>query len=55
LDPSGETKLDKLVLLCYHHHRKVHEGGWQLVKCHDGRLMTLSPPMSFRSFARGPD
>ena len=52
---GGETRLDNLVLLCYHHHRRVHEGGWQLVKCDDGRLMTIAPPMSFRSCARGPD
>jgi hypothetical protein len=52
---GGETKLDNLILLCYHHHRRVHEGGWQLIKCDDGRLMTIAPPMSFRSWARGPD
>jgi hypothetical protein len=52
---GGETKLDNLVLLCYHHHRRVHEGGWQLIKCDDGRLVTIAPPMSFRSWARGPD
>jgi Domain of unknown function (DUF222)/HNH endonuclease len=52
---GGETKLDNLVLLCYHHHRRVHEGGWQLIKCDGGRLMTIAPPMSFRSRARGPD
>jgi hypothetical protein len=52
---GGDTKLDNLVLLCYHHHRRVHEGGWQLVRCDDGRLMTIAPPMRFRSWARGPD
>ena len=25
---GGETKLDNLLLLCGHHHRLVHEGGW---------------------------
>jgi Domain of unknown function (DUF222)/HNH endonuclease len=52
---GGKTKLDNLVLLCYHHHRRVHEGGWQLIKCDDGRLMTIAPPMKFRSWGRGPD
>src|SRR5579859_2284756 len=52
---GGATKLDNLVLLCYHHHRKVHEGGWQLVKCDDGSLLTIPPPLSFRPLSRGPD
>jgi hypothetical protein len=52
---GGPTELDNLVLLCYHHHRKVHEGGWQLVRCDDGGLMTIPPLIRFRSRARGPD
>ena len=27
---GGETKLDNLVLLCRHHHRLIHEGGWTI-------------------------
>jgi hypothetical protein len=27
---GGETKLDNLVLLCRHHHRLVHEGGFSV-------------------------
>jgi hypothetical protein len=27
---GGETSLDNLVLLCFHHHRLVHEGGYTL-------------------------
>ena len=34
---GGETKLDNLVLLCRHHHRLVHEGGY-------GVQMTASGP-----------
>ncbi|MFO8153631.1 MAG: HNH endonuclease signature motif containing protein [Thioalkalivibrio sp.] len=34
---GGETKLDNLVLLCRHHHRLVHEGGY-------GVRMTASGP-----------
>jgi hypothetical protein len=52
---GGATEPDNLVLLCYHHHRKVHEGGWQLVKCDDGRLLTIAPPMRFGRWSRGPD
>ena len=29
---GGPSKLPNLVLLCYFHHRLVHEGGWQVVK-----------------------
>jgi hypothetical protein len=29
---GGPGKLPNLVLLCYFHHRLVHEGGWQVVK-----------------------
>jgi hypothetical protein len=53
---GGETEPGNLALLCYRHHRMVHEGGWQLVKCDDGRLRTIRPPASMRSgWARGPD
>ena len=27
---GGETKLDNLILLCRHHHRLIHEGGWTI-------------------------
>src|SRR5213078_2128868 len=28
---GGRTDVDKMIPLCYHHHRLVHEGGWQVV------------------------
>jgi hypothetical protein len=27
---GGETSLDNCLLLCRHHHRLVHEGGWRI-------------------------
>jgi hypothetical protein len=45
---GGSTDLDNLVLLCHRHHWMVHEGGWQLVKDDEGRLLTIRPPGSAR-------
>jgi hypothetical protein len=39
---GGPTKLSNLVLLCYYHHRLVHEGGWQVVMT--GRQIRFLPP-----------
>jgi hypothetical protein len=50
---GGPGKLPNLVLLCYFHHRLVHEGGWQVIK--SGREFQFLPPerMVMRR-ARGP-
>ncbi len=39
---GGRTDLRRLVPLCYHHHRLVHEGGWQVVKAGE-RLEFIAP------------
>jgi Domain of unknown function (DUF222) len=39
---GGPNNLPNMVLLCYFHHRLVHEGGWQVVK--SGREFTFLPP-----------
>ena len=52
---GGSSDLDNLVLLCQRHHRLVHEGGWQVVKTEDGRLITIAPTVNFGAAARGPD
>jgi hypothetical protein len=50
---GGLTHLPNLVLLCFFHHRLVHEGGWQVVRA--GREFRFLPPdrVVFRR-ARGP-
>ncbi len=40
---GGRTKLDNLVLLCRHHHRLMHEGGYTLTAATDGRLTFRRP------------
>jgi hypothetical protein len=51
---GGETSLDNLVVLCRHHHRLVHEGGFSVRRAPaselefrrpDGRLIPPSPPL----------
>jgi hypothetical protein len=39
---GGSDKLENLVLLCFFHHRLVHEGGWQVIKV--GREFQFMPP-----------
>src|ERR1700676_4699593 len=53
--PGGTSDLDNLILLCHRHHRMVHEGGWQIVRGDDGRILTIPPVVSFGLSSRGPD
>jgi hypothetical protein len=39
---GGAGNLPNLVLLCFFHHRLVHEGGWQVVRA--GRAFRFLPP-----------
>jgi Domain of unknown function (DUF222)/HNH endonuclease len=41
---GGPTDLGNLALLCWAHHRAVHEGGWRLRRDPDGRLTAIPPP-----------
>ena len=40
---GGATDLDNLVLLCDHHHRVVHEGGWRVSGRASGELAFRGP------------
>ena len=39
---GGQTNLRRMVPLCWHHHRLVHEGGWQVVMA--GERLEFIPP-----------
>src|ERR1700693_4322225 len=50
---GGPNNLPNMVLLCYFHHRLVHEGGWQVIKA--GREFRFLPPARVvMRRARGP-
>lgn len=40
---GGETSMDNLVLLCRHHHRLVHEGGFTVQRQPDGEIRFTTP------------
>jgi len=40
---GGETRLDNLVLLCRHHHRAVHEDGFDVERRDDGSFRFTAP------------
>lgn len=50
---GGQTRLSNLVLLCWYHHRCVHEGGWQVVRA-GGSLRFVPPERMVTRRARGP-
>ena len=39
---GGPNNLPNMLLLCFYHHRLVHEGGWQVIK--SGREFRFLPP-----------
>ena len=51
---GGATEVPNLVLLCYRHHWMVHEGGWQLARVEQGRLLAIPPARGHRSWIRAP-
>ncbi len=40
---GGHTKLDNLILLCTHHHRLVHEGGFSVTRSARGKIRFRRP------------
>jgi hypothetical protein len=52
---GGTNEPPNLTLLCYRHHWMVHEGGWQIVRGDDGRMITIPPIVTFGPPSRGPD
>lgn len=52
---GGGGDLKDLALLCYRHHWMVHEGGWQIMRGDDGRMITIPPTVTFGPSPRGPD
>jgi uncharacterized protein DUF222/HNH endonuclease len=52
---GGATDLDNLVLICHRHHWLVHEGGWNLVREEDGRMLAIAPVAEVAWRARAPD
>jgi len=44
---GGTTDLPNQALVCYWHHRMLHEGGWQLIREPWGRAFALRPPPLF--------
>jgi Domain of unknown function (DUF222) len=44
---GGGGEIENQVLLCGRHHWKVHEGGWQLIKTDDGRILPVAPTITF--------
>jgi hypothetical protein len=51
---GGETSNDNLLLLCRHHHRLVHEGGFSVERLADGRVRFRMPNGKLLGAARPP-
>jgi hypothetical protein len=52
---GGKSDLDNYILVCNHHHWKLHEGGWELIQTADNRMLAIPGPRDYYHWARGPD
>jgi hypothetical protein len=58
---GGETSLENLVLLCSHHHRLAHEGGYSIRRDHQSKLYfqradgRVIPACGYRAVDAEPD
>ena len=50
---GGRGNLRNLLPLCYHHHRLVHEGGWQVIRAGEG-VKFIPPERAVPHRVRGP-
>ena len=48
---GGKSDLPNLLPLCYHHHRLVHEGGWQVIRAGEG-VKFIAPERVFATRRR---
>ena len=50
---GGTTDMPNQGLVCYWHHRMLHEGGWCMVRDLSSQILVLRAPPGFASQARG--
>jgi hypothetical protein len=51
-DQGGPTELDNLILVCFFHHKLVHEHGWKVQRETDGTTSWFQPDGT--SYRAGP-
>lgn len=51
---GGRTDLDNLILVCFFHHRLVHEWGWKVARGDDGTVRWFRPDGTMHRAGPGP-
>jgi hypothetical protein len=52
---GGNSDLGNYILICNRHHWMLHEGGWELIKTADNRMLAIPGRKDYYHWARGPD